>query len=268
MQLSRAVLFSLFSIAICVSAAAAQRPGTRRVNPRPTATPAPMPEVKATPEPVQPSGKKNERPDKQASKPIPAVIQKEYDYRYEFTQPDFITSKIVIEHNDSGSGKISFTRKDFDEPVSDPLQVSAETMEKLNAAFTALNFVESTEDYQYSRDFSNLGNVAITLRRNGKQRTAKYNWTENKEAKILMDEYRRLANQYVWMFDFNLARENQPLETPRLVNSLDSLIRRNEIADVKQMLPFLQAASNDERVPLIGRNHITKLLKQIEKQKK
>lgn len=268
MQLSRAVLFTVISIAICVSAAAAQRPGTRRVNPRPTATPAPTPEIKATPEPVQPSGKKNDRPDKQASKPTTTAVQKQYDYRYEFTQPDFVNSKIVIEHDDSGSGKISFTRKDFDEPISDPLQVSTHTLEKLNAAFTALNFVESAEEYQYSRDFSNMGNVAITLRRNGKQRTAKYNWTENKEAKILMDEYRRLANQYVWIFDFNLARENQPLETPRLVDSLDSLLRRNEIADPRQMLPFLQAASNDERVPLIGRNHVGKILKQIEKQKK
>ena len=34
------------------------------------------------------------------------------------------------------------------------------------------------------------------------------------------------------------------------------------------MLPFLQALSNDERVPLIGRNRAGKLVKQIEKQKK
>jgi hypothetical protein len=83
-----------------------------------------------------------------------------------------------------------------------------------------------------------------------------------------MDEYRRVANQYVWMFDFNLARENQPLETPKLVESLDGLIKRNEIADPQQMLPFLTALSNDERVPLIGRNRAGKLVKQIEKQKK
>lgn len=83
-----------------------------------------------------------------------------------------------------------------------------------------------------------------------------------------MDEYRRLANQIVWTFDFNLARSNQPLETPKLVDSLDSLLKRNEISDPQQMLPFLTAISNDERVPLIGRNRAVKLVKQIEKQKR
>ena len=34
------------------------------------------------------------------------------------------------------------------------------------------------------------------------------------------------------------------------------------------MLPFLVAISNDERVPLIGRNRAGKIVKQIEKQKK
>jgi hypothetical protein len=70
------------------------------------------------------------------------------------------------------------------------------------------------------------------------------------------------------MFDFNLARTNQPLETPKLVDSLDSLINRNEISDPHQLLPFLTAISNDERVPLIGRNRAAKIVQKIEKQKK
>ena len=113
-----------------------------------------------------------------------------------------------------------------------------------------------------------MGNIAITLKDKGRERTAKYNWTSNKDAKTLMDEYRKVANQAVWMFDINLARENQPLETPKLVEAFDSLLKRNEIADPKQMLPFLVALSNDERIPLIGRNHAGKIVKQIEKQKK
>lgn len=223
-----------------------------------------------TPEP-QPSGpKKNERPAKIG---IPADTQaraaaREPLYRYEFSQPDFVVKYIVIEHDDSGKGTLTFEKRTFGEPVTEPIQISPPTMDRLKAAFNSLNFLDSTEDYQFENDFSHMGNVAITLKHSGRERTAKYNWTTNKDAKTLMDEYRRVSNQFVWMFDFNLARENQPLETPRLVASFDSLLKRNEIADPHQMLAYLRDVSNDERVPLIGRNHAGKLVKQIEKQKK
>lgn len=226
--------------------------------------PSHTPSAVATPD----RPKRNERPSAdrpQITDPQPAKGPR---YRYEYTQPDFVVSRIVIEHDDSGKGTITFKRSSLGDDLSEPVAVSARTLEKLRAAFDALNFLDSTENYQFERDFSNMGNVAITLRRDGRERTAKYNWTSNPNAKLLMDEYRRLANQLVWMFDFNLARSNQPLETPKLVDSLDGLIKRNEISDPHQMLPFLINVTNDERVPLIGRNRAGKLVKQIEKQKK
>lgn len=226
------------------------------------------PEPVATPTPAGP--KKNERPAANGStvKTPPIATAKGPLYRYEFIQPEFLVSRIVIEHDDTGNGNISFEKKSYGEPITEPIEVSPASLEKLKAAFAALNFIDSTESYQFERDYAHMGNIAITLKNAGKERTAKYNWTTNPEAKVLMDEYRRVANQFVWMFDFNLARENQPLETPRLVDALDGLLKRSEISDPHQMLPFLQAVSNDERVPLIGRNHAGKLVKQIEKQKK
>ena len=229
------------------------------------ATPSPTPEPITSPD----KPKRNERPVSsrpQTDEPQP-VAATGPRYRYEFDQPDFVVSHVVIEHDDAGKGTISFKRNSLDEDLTEPITVSAATLEKLRSAFEALNFIDSTESYQFEKDFSNMGNVSITLRKDGRERTAKYNWTTNKDAKILMDEYRRLSNQYVWLFDFNLARENQPLDTPKLVESLDGLIKRNEISDPLQMLPFLTAVSNDERVPLIGRNKAGKIVKQIEKQK-
>jgi hypothetical protein len=233
-------------------------------NSRQPATPEPT----ATPTPVGP--KKNERPvSTGTSTRIPATtVDKEQLYRYEFTQPEFVVSRIVIEHDDTGKGNISFEKKTYGEPINEPIVISAPTLERLKATFQTLNFLDSTENYQFERDYAHMGNIAITLKNAGRERTAKYNWTTNPDAKTLMDDYRRIANQFVWMFDFNLARENQPLETPKLVDAFAGLLNRNEIADPHQMLPFLQAVSNDERVPLIGRNHAGKLVKQIEKQKK
>lgn len=256
----------LMSVSAVSVKAQAKRNTRQPAKAEPTATPVPTPE--ATPTPDRP--KRNERPtaNRPPTSDLPPVESKGPKYRYEFSQPDFVVSHIVIEHDDAGKGKITFKRSSLGEELSERVVVSATSLEKLRAAFDALNFIDSTENYQYERDFSNMGNVAITLARDGRERTAKYNWTSNENAKLLMDEYRRLANQLVWMFDFNLARENQPLETPKLVDSLDGLLKRNEISDPRQMLPFLVAVSNDERVPLIGRNRAGKIVKQIEKQKK
>ena len=189
-------------------------------------------------------------------------------YFYEFSQPNFVVSKILIEHDENGKGKISLKKRDFADLETDPLQLSAATLERVKTLFQALNFLDSTENYQYEKDYAHLGAMKFTVRRDAKERTAEFNYTTNKDAKALADEYRRIAQQFTWIFDINVARENQPLDAPRLFDSLDSLIRRNEIADAAQMIPLLTELSNDERIPLIARNHSTKLIKQIEKSEK
>lgn len=65
----------------------------------------------------------------------------------------------------------------------------------------------------------------------------------------------------------NLSRVNQPLESPKLMDMIDSYIKRNEISDAAQLVPFLKELGDDERIPLIARNHAARLLKQIEKNK-
>ena len=227
-----------------------------------------------------PVGKKNARPESESQTPPteqtndkvktdahPAAADGKSVYFYEFSESDFFISKIYIEHDDHGKGKITFQKKDFAEPVTDPIQLSAAALERIKITWQALNFLDSTENYQYEKDFSNLGTMKFTMKKNGRTRAATFNWTDNKDAKTLADEYRRVGQQFIWIFDVTVARENQPLEAPKLLDSLDSLIRRNEISDTVQMIPLLNELSNDERIPLIARNHATKLIKQIEKRK-
>ncbi len=225
--------------------------------------------------------KKNERPEDQTTVPQTEPKKKNqadrnattakpekiiYPYVYEFSQPNFVVSHIIIEHDENGKGTITFEKKDFGEPLTDPLQLSNVTLEKLKTILQTLNFLDSTENYQSpTRDYGHLGNHTVTLRKNSKERIAKYNWTENKDAKALTDEYRKIGEQFVWYFDISVARENQPLEAPSLVDRLDSLLKRDEISDPPQMLPFLKELSNDERIPLLARNHVIRIVKDIEK---
>jgi hypothetical protein len=265
MKISLAVLVCILAFAGIADSQSAKR-NTRIPSPTPSSTPQPAAKVAPTPEP---SGKRNERPQNgiAAAANGSAQTTSKPSYVYEFARPDFTVPYIRIEHDEQGRGTISFKMKGLDQEQTDTLLLSTATLERIKNLMTALNFIDSTEDYQTARDYSTLGNVSITYRKDGRERTAKYNWSENKDAKALMDEYKRVSNQFVWQFDMQVARENQPLNAPSLMDALDDYLRRGEISDPKQMVPLLQELSNDERIPLIARNRAAKLIQQIAKMK-
>jgi len=257
-------LLLLGSLSLAIDAQSKKSKRTPK-QPPPTTVATPQP----TPEPPVPiSTKKNERPNSTAGANGNNTAAYLPVYFYEFTRPGFNYERVLIEHDEAGKGKISFKKSDYAEMISDPIQLTAVTMANLTAAFTALNFLASNENYQTPMDHSNMGNVSITVRKDGRERTAKYNWTDNKYAKALADEYRRISNEYTWKFELSVARENQPLQTPSLMDRLAGYIRQNEISDPPHLLPMLSELSTDERLPLIARDNAAKLVKQIEKAKK
>ena len=270
MRFSRTILLALLALIVVAAANAQTKRRTQTDAKKPVATAPTQTPVVDAPEPVvmKPEPKKNERPTHANSTVEPTPTVSDPTYFYEFSQPDFDISNIVIEHDDSGKGTIKFTKKLFSDTVTDPIQVSPAALERINAAYTTLNFLSSTDSYQYEKDYSHLGVMTFRLKRDAKQRSTTFNYTVNKDAKVLADEYRKLSNQYVWVFDITVARENQTLNAPRLLDSLDSLIRRNEISDPSQMVPLLKELSNDERIPLIARNHAGKLVDRITQKKK
>ncbi len=211
-----------------------------------------------------------EEPSKNSTQPQTSKIENVREhYFYQFDSPQFNTRRVRIEHDENGHGKITVWKNDLDEEISESIQLSPKTIEKLKSLFQALSFLDSSEDYQSKiHDYKHLGTATIGLKTSDKQRTVSFNWTENKNARSLADEYRKIYNQQLWMFEMRLARENQPLEAPDLMRKLDSYLKRNEISDPEQMLEFLEELSNDERIPLIARNHSKELIEKIKKSTK
>ena len=244
-----------------------KRKPAKKTPAKPTETAVAVPEPSPSPEPVKKNeGKANSRPGKQA---VVETASFTPTYVYTFDRPGFTYSNIRIEHDDTGKGRISMKRDGYDDAFTDPVQLSPATMEELRKAFDELHFVDSTEDYQYpGRDYSHLGNVTITRRVGEKQRTAKFNWTEKKAAKTLMDAYRGLANEYTWRLEIMSARDNQPLLAPGLMETVDGYIQRNEISDPPHLIPFLTELSQDERIPLIARNRAARIIERIQKSAK
>ncbi|MFN2454055.1 MAG: hypothetical protein ABR577_07520 [Pyrinomonadaceae bacterium] len=188
----------------------------------------------------------------------------ETQYAYDFAQSEFYIRHIKIEHGTTGRGKISFERKGLDDPIIENFELSQTARERITALWDALGFIDSTASYQSEKQFPHLGTVHLTMKREGRERTAEFNWTNDPNAFALINEYRRAADQAIFVFDINLAREHQPLEAPKLLDQLDSMLKRNGLSDPQQLLALLRDLNTDERIPLIARNHAARLVKKIE----
>lgn len=198
----------------------------------------------------------------------PASLKEATDaphYSYEFKQPDFLISRMLIEHDRDGHGQITFERRGGTEPIVEQIEFSAAARARINALWDALGFLDSDKSYQSERQYPHLGTISLRLRQGMRERASQFNWTNNKDAFALADEYRRAGEQAILIFDISVARENVPLNAPQLMDQLDSMLGRNALSDPQQLIPLLRDLSTDERIPLIARNHAARLLKKIAK---
>lgn len=186
-------------------------------------------------------------------------------YSYEFTQPAFYIRHILIEHNAAGEGQITFERLGESTPIIEPVKLSASALDRILGLWGQLGFLDSHENYQSAKQFPHLGTMRFHMENGEHQRTAEFNWTNNKEAAALNKEYHRVADQATFIFDMSLARENQPLNAPKLMELLESLLNSGGLSDPGQLVPLLHDLTTDEHIPLIARNHAARLLKRIEK---
>ena len=209
--------------------------------------------------------KHNTRPTQSAAS-APTVTETKTEpvkYTYEFSQPKFVIKHILLEHDGNGRGKVTFERLNEDTPVVEPIALSAAALARITAAWQALNFLDSNTDYQSDKQFPHLGTMRIGMEQGGRKRVAEFNWTKNTDAETLVTEYRRAADQAILIFDIAVSRENQPLNAPKLMEVMESYIKRNGLSDPEQLLPLLKDLSTDEHVPLIARNHALRLIKKI-----
>lgn len=184
-------------------------------------------------------------------------------YTYEFSQPKFVIKHIVLEHDANGRGTVTFERLNEDTPIVEKIELSPAALARITAAWQSLQFLDSNTNYQADKQFAHLGTMRIGMEQGTRKRVAEFNWTQNSDAETLVNEYRRVADQAILIFDISVARENQPLNAPKLMEVMESLLKRQGLSDPQQMLPLLEDLTTDEHVPLIARNHAQRLIKKI-----
>jgi hypothetical protein len=265
------VLTFAFAAALVSTGAAlplrAQAP--RKATPRPSPTPAvqQVQPKKVTQRPED--GKGSEETPASVRAGVPAKPKEDPNaahYVYEFKQPDFFVYFIRIEHDDKGRGQIRFERRSDTEQLTEPFELSPTALARVRGHWEALGFLDSQANYQGERTYPSMGQTKLTMRRGGRERTAEFNYSQDEHAQGLSQEYRKASEQAVLVFELQIARESQPLETPKLINKLDSLIGRDYLSDSQQLVPLIRELTEDERVPLVGRNQAARILKKLEKQ--
>ncbi|MEK6336253.1 MAG: hypothetical protein AABM67_15100 [Acidobacteriota bacterium] len=217
------------------------------------------------------SAQETKRNDRPTTEPSPTPLREDNKkppdptrYSYDFAQPQFIIRHILIEHDAQGRGTITFERKGAETPIVEPVELSTAALGRILALWTALRFLDSDENYQSAKDFSHLGTYRLQMDDSRRKRTAAFNWSSNKQAWSLANEYRRVTDQAILIFDLKLARELQPLNAPQLMDLMERLLTRGGLSDPRQLVPLLQELRIDEHIPLIARNHADRLLKKIE----
>ena len=211
-----------------------------------------------------PAHKQNIRPTTSTSNALPATTgMSAARFSFEFTQPQFYLRHILIEHDASGRGKITFERRNEETPIVENLEISPVALSRISGLWQALRFLDSEANYQSEKQFPHLGTMKLSMVDGERKRTAEFNWSNVKEAADLATEYRRIAEQISFVFDISVARENQPLNAPKLMEAFESMLKRNALSDPRQLIPLLKEISSDERLPLIARNHALRLIAKI-----
>jgi len=260
----------LFQSAAIDATAAQSKKNSKRTTDGATSLPGQVSEAAPAVSPTPAPGKTNNRQAQPAPSPAATNAAKagapaSVHYSYEFNQPNFNIRRIVIEHDEAGRGQVTFARKESEELFTDPLQIPPAALARLLASWEALKFLDSDASYQDDKQFPHLGTMTLRMKQGTRDRKAEFNWTRDEHASALAKEYRGIGEQQLFIFDVTLARQYQPSDTVKIFKRLESLLSRNELSDTAPLIPVLRDLATDERIPLMARNHATRLLKKIEK---
>jgi hypothetical protein len=195
--------------------------------------------------------------------PAPA----ETSFKYKFENARFYISMIEIDLSAGGAGELRFKRGESDEIIDRKFRLLPATIARINQLYDVTRFIDSSEDYQDKKDFSHLGWVSLSEQQGQRARNTRFNYTTNKEISELAEIFRAIATQEMHLFDIETSERYQPLDLPRLLDTLENDLKLQRVAEPEQLLAMLREISGNDTQPLIARNHATRMIDSIKKGK-
>jgi hypothetical protein len=191
----------------------------------------------------------------------------DWQFGYKFEQPRFWVSLLEIDLDAKGEGELRFKRGETDEVIDLKLKILPATLARIRQLYEKTNFINTDETYQDKRDHSNLGWISLFVKAGGRERRARFNYTQNLEVKELADIFRALATQRIHILDIENSQQYQPLDTPKRLEEIENDLRLERIAEPAQLLPALREIAKSDFAPLIARNQAKRIIESIEKNK-
>jgi len=191
--------------------------------------------------------------------PLAAAAQAE-TYRYEFEQPNFLVTRIVIVLDAEGRGTLEYVEKGVPEPTRAPVTLRPESLARLRRLAEQ---VASLPPAPPSEKHANLGLSKLSLVVNGQPVVVAFTYTPHPALLELGQFFRGLITQHQRVSQIEVARRYQPLDVPKLLRDLEADLNANRIAEPAALGDLLASLANDMRLSLIARNHARRLSARI-----
>ncbi len=184
-------------------------------------------------------------------------------YRYEFEQPRFLVTRIVIALDAAGRGTLEYVEQDAPEPIRAPVALRPESLARLQQLAAK---VAALPPQSPSEKHANLGLSKLTLVVSGKPACVAFTYTQQPDALELARFFRGLVTQHQRVEQIQVARRYQPLDVPKLLRDLEVDLNAQRIAEPAALSDLLGSLAGDLRLSLIARNHARRLQARVNRQ--
>jgi hypothetical protein len=190
-----------------------------------------------------------------------------WSFNYKFESERFYEKLIEVDVAADGAGEARFRRGESDEIIDHRFKLQPATMARIRQLLDTTRFLDSTTEYQATKDFSHLGWVTLVARQGERERRVRFNYTQNADIKELADIFRGIAQEEMHLFDIETSEQFQPLNLPRLIDAIENDLKMGRITEPERLLAKLQEVAGNPTQPLIATNKAKQLVSDIKKGK-
>ncbi|HYJ46712.1 MAG TPA: hypothetical protein VEV81_08870 [Pyrinomonadaceae bacterium] len=190
-----------------------------------------------------------------------------WSFNYKFESNRFYEKLIEVDVGPDGAGEARFKRGESDEIIDHKFKLQPTTLARIRQLLETTRFIDSTGEYQAEKDFSHLGWVTLMARQGDRERSVRFNYTQNADVKELADICRGIAEAEMQLFDIEISEQFQPLNLPRLIDAIESDLKLGRITEPERLLSKLQEVAGNPTQPLIATNKAKQLVSDIKKGK-
>jgi hypothetical protein len=156
-------------------------------------------------------------------------------------------------------------------PLSDParpraLKLSLATTQKMFALASELNNFRDAE-LNSRKKVANLGLKTFTYESGGRKNEARFNFTQQKQARDLVDIFEKVASAEEAVDSLEYAIKYDPLSLPQELLSIQVALRNDDLAEPELMIPSLEQISSNPRFLHVAQVRAQDILKSVGRDK-